>query len=271
MAYSTPFRIPLILLVTVGVMGVVFHFMQERTEGSSGRTPGADPCSGLTAEACRAMESVDPGRAREDMEASSTGNPMGEILRAEEVCFRVGYLCAQVESSGADTILRWPGDTPLIRVWVPEPPGVSPQAARVLQRAAANGIRIWHEFPFPLEVSTRSVAQDPDITVEWRRSLGGNRLGHAGMRWSKIRDEIRVEITGLQLATHYPSNPDVELTPEQIQLVAAHEMGHALGLPHSDDPRDVMYAQNTAWRRTRRDFETMEALYRLPNGAIITR
>jgi predicted Zn-dependent protease len=217
------------------------------------------------------MELGDSGITRGDMEASSSENLPGEIFRAEEVCFKVGYLCAQVESSGADTILRWPSDTPLIRVWVPEPPGVSPQAARIIQRAAGNGIRIWHEFPFPLEVSTRSVAENPDIKVEWVRSLGGNRLGHAGMRWSKIGDEIRVEITGFQLATHDPSNPDVELTPEQILLVAAHEMGHALGLPHSDDPRDVMHAQNTAWRRTRRDFETMEALYRLPNGAIITR
>lgn len=48
-------------------------------------------------------------------------------------------------------------------------------------------------------------------------------------------------------------------------------MGHGLGLPHSDDPRDVTFPQNTAWRRTRRDFETMEALYRFPNGAIIQR
>ncbi len=54
-------------------------------------------------------------------------------------------------------------------------------------------------------------------------------------------------------------------------LTAAHEMGHALGLPHSDSDRDVMYPTNTARNLTTRDFRTMEALYRLPNGAKIRR
>jgi hypothetical protein len=271
MAYSTPFRAPLTLLVTVGLLATVFYFLRQRVEDPSGRILAPDACRGLTPEACQALDLVDPGPGLGEVEAYSTEDLPGVILLAEDVCIQVGYLCAELELSGSDTILRWPDDTPLIRVWVPEPMGLSPQAAKVLQRAAANGIRIWQELPFPLSVSTRSVAEDPDITVEWAGSLGGNRLGHTRQRWSKAGDEIRVQIISLQLATHYPSNPDVELTPDQLQLIAAHEMGHALGLPHSDDPRDVMYPQNTAWRRTRRDFETMEALYRLPNGAIIRR
>ena len=91
------------------------------------------------------------------------------------------------------------------------------------------------------------------------------------MEWIQRGEEVAVRIPGLLLATHDPMDPAVELSPDRVQLIAAHEMGHALGLPHSDDPRDVMYPKNTAWRCTRRDFETMEAVYRMPNGAVIRR
>jgi predicted Zn-dependent protease len=80
---------------------------------------------------------------------------------------------------------------------------------------------------------------------------------------------VRVEVVAFTVATHNPTDPGRLLTAEQVELVAAHEMGHALGLFHSDDPRDVMFPQNTATRLTVRDFRTIEALYSLPNGAQI--
>ena len=66
-----------------------------------------------------------------------------------------------------------------------------------------------------------------------------------------------------------PARRKLELAPEQVLLTAAHEMGHALGLPHSDSERDVMYPTNTARNLSNRDFRTVDALYRLPNGAKI--
>jgi len=271
MGYSTSFRSPFTILVAVILMAVVFTLLRRTTAGLPDRSPTPDPCLGLSPEECRELDLLDTGEDLGEMGGAYPEDDLRVVLKADEVCVNAGYLCAELEVSGIDTILRWPDDTPLIRVWVPEPADVSPQAAKVLQRAAANGIRVWHEFPFPLEVSTRLEAGDPDITVEWSRNLGGNRLGNTGMRWSRSGEAFHAEVRHLQLVTHYPTNLEVELTPEQLQLVAAHEMGHVLGLPHSDDPRDVMYPQNTAWRRTRRDFETMEALYNLPNWAVIRR
>ena len=48
-------------------------------------------------------------------------------------------------------------------------------------------------------------------------------------------------------------------------------MGHALGLLHSDRASDVM-APTTAIMRgvTFRDLQTVDALYRLPNGARVS-
>jgi predicted Zn-dependent protease len=87
--------------------------------------------------------------------------------------------------------------------------------------------------------------------------------------WTGTPDREEYRVAELALATHHPVDTLVELTPDQVELVASHEMGHALGLPHSDDPRDIMFPENTALRLSTEDFRTLQALYALPNGAVI--
>ena len=256
-----------LLVVSVVLAGLVL-FLRQRFVTGPGQAEGLEACFGLTDLECQSLKEAQESQMSGHLAPTIEGTP-DLVLDAAEVGSEVGYLCAEVERSGSLRILRWPEETHSINVWVPPPEGVPPAVARDLQRAAASGVQVWHQHPFPLTVSTRSVAQDPDITVGWSRSLGENRLGRAEMRWIKEGGEVTVKITSLKLATHYPTSLATEVTPEQLRLVAAHEMGHALGLPHSDSARDVMFPQNTAWRLTQRDFRTMEAVYRIPNGALI--
>ena len=191
-------------------------------------------------------------------------------LSSASVCVDVGYLCAELETTGSQRLLRWPADTGHLRIRIPPPPGVSPDRARELQSAVVRGIQYWQRRPFELVIDTHPTPSGrADIEISWGRGLSGSQLGLTRTRWSLEGGTPKVEVLGLTLAMRSPTNSNREISPQQVLLTAAHEMGHALGLPHSDSERDVMYPTNTARSLSTRDFRTVQALYRLPNGAEI--
>ncbi len=189
------------------------------------------------------------------------------VLHAKRACLDVGYLCAGLAHADTITLRRWKGFHGTIVVHVPPPPGVDPTQARLLQRAAEDGIRAWNGQPFPIRVDERSSPR-ASFSVQWTPSLGERRIGLARTQWSRAQG---LRVVALELATRSPFDASRVVDPRQLRLTAAHEMGHALGLEHSDSPGDVMYPTNTAGKLSARDYRTMQALYSLPDGTEIVR
>ncbi|HSG47944.1 MAG TPA: matrixin family metalloprotease, partial [Longimicrobiales bacterium] len=132
------------------------------------------------------------------------------------------------------------------------------------------GILAWQGQPLTLRVQRSSPEEPADIVVRWVEALGAMELGRAETEWSRSADgRTGMRVRSFTLALQNPFDASRPLEPMQVQLAAAHEMGHALGLPHSDSPRDVMYPSNTASSISPRDYETMAGLYRLENGAFL--
>ena len=250
-----------VLLLTL-LFGVLAVIVSKRIS-----SPGAPSDEGIVAAPGAEAVSPDP----HDPESPPAPVGSGPRLDAATVCVNVGYLCAQMEESGTMQVLRWPEDTGVIRVRVPLPEHEPSARARELQRAAIRGIQAWQGHPFDLSIQGRSREDPADIVVTWHQQIGGSRLGQASIEWIRRGSEITMRVDGILLSTRSPYDAQRELSPRQVELVAAHEMGHALGLPHSDDRRDVMYPQNTASHLTNRDYRTMIAVYQIPNGAVIQR
>lgn len=190
------------------------------------------------------------------------------VVLDEARCAAAGYLCTGFAARDEPRAIRWPDGAGPLTVRVPQPEGLAPEHALELQRQAAAGIREWQGRPLPLQVVPPALADAPvDIEVQWTRSFPGDQVGQAAVRWRLGPEGAELTVLDFVLATHTAAGAPID--PRRLRLTAAHEMGHVLGLPHSDDPADVMYSFNTAARLTFRDYRSVEVLYTLPAGAVV--
>jgi hypothetical protein len=254
------------LAVLVVLAGLTRRAVSERAE--------AQAIEGAALAACAPETGCEPpadheggGGLDEALVVDATVGAPVVTLEERDACRDSAYLCRGLEwSDGMARVFRWNEQTRLIRIVVPLPAGDA-NTARQAQQAAMRGVRAWDRHPFPILVEDKPRPNaPPDFTVVWWSAPPGVLLGQTSTRWIQEGGRARLEVVGFRLALASPINGK-PLTPRAIELTAAHEMGHALGLPHSDEQRDVMYPTNTATTLSARDYKAMQALYRLPNGS----
>lgn len=201
---------------------------------------------------------------------------VGVTLTRREVCPRSGYLCL---GSRNLSVARWPLTTGALRVRVTAPPFADPATGEAIRALVIEGIQAWDGYPFPVIVDARPIPlRIPDIDVVWTEGLyNARQLGLSTNSWQQDGKGLKFRSHGLAVVVPPEASqggPDLSAALRaQLKATAMHEMGHALGLLHSDQRADIMFPELRlevlSPRLSARDVRTVEALYSLPNGAVI--
>jgi hypothetical protein len=160
-------------------------------------------------------------------------------------------------------IRRWPNrEGRALRVFLeesPDLPGWRSELPGIVRRAMSA----WQEVYPELRFETILTRDRVDIDVRWIERFDIERTGQTDLQFLSTGDVQHATVL-LALQNH----EEQALSAEGLLVVAMHEFGHALGLPHSTNPNDVMYPETRTSRISPRDRATLVLLYALAPGSL---
>ena len=251
-------------------------FVRPPARASAGATPDTAPVQTVVRTAGSAIDSArDTAHAAAAPTAPPTvvppvgaGGPSYIVLLARsEIRRRIRasagstYLNDNL-TQNADSILhRWDGrvSTP-VRVFFP-PTTVANFQPSFLD-AVRSAFQRWQEV-VPVRFNLDADSSSAEVRVQWRIQFEGERSGQTDVQWD---EDGRLTGGVVTLATFDAKGQP--FAPDDVRVLALHEIGHLIGLDHSPDPGDIMYAQPKVRELSPRDVRTAALLYDLAPGPL---
>ncbi len=172
------------------------------------------------------------------------------------------YIGEMLEASGDSMLRRWDNrQTSPIRVWFAPTHAANFQAAFI--EAIKQAFGQWTSAGVPVRFDFNGDSSNAEVTVKWRIQFEIERTGQTDVTWD---DDGHIQSAVVTLATFDPKGRPME--PEDIRVVATHEVGHLLGLDHSKDSTDIMFPTAKVRDLSDRDVRTVLFLYQLTPGSL---
>src|SRR5881628_1257064 len=254
-------------------------FVRPPARASAGATPDTASAESVVRTAGTAVDSArDTARAAAQpaaLPAPTVVPPVGAggpsyivLLARSEIRRRIRasagstYLNDILIASPDSMLHRWDGrmSTP-VRVFFP-PTTVANFQPSFLD-AVRSGFQRWQDAGVPVRFNLDADSASGEVRVQWRIQFEGERAGQTDLRWD---DDGHLTGGVVTLATFDAKGQPFAV--DEVRVLALHEIGHLLGLDHSPDPGDIMYAQPKVRDLSPRDIRTALLLYDLAPGSL---
>jgi predicted Zn-dependent protease len=200
--------------------------------------------------------------------AARSGPSYMELLARSETRRRIrasaGYTYLnEVVAAGRDSMLhRWDN-----RIFSPVRVLLAPGRAANFQPAFLDAVRAaferWQTAGVPVRWNLDADSASAEVRVVWRIQFDIRRTGQTDLTWDQ---EGHLASAVVSLATFDPDGHP--LTADDVRVVALHEIGHLIGLDHSADSTDIMFATTRVRDLSTRDVASALLLYQLPPGTL---
>jgi hypothetical protein len=172
------------------------------------------------------------------------------------------YLGEMIEVSGDSMLRRWENrQTTPIRVYFAPTHAANFQPAFI--PAIKQAFALWIDAGVPVRFDFDGDSTNAEVTIKWRIQFEIERTGQTDVTWD---ENGHIQSAVVTLATFDPKGRQMD--PEDIRVVATHEVGHLLGLDHSKDSTDIMFPTAKVRDLSDRDARTVLLLYQLTPGSL---
>jgi len=185
-----------------------------------------------------------------------------EIRRRIRASAGLTYLNDIVAASSDSGLHRWDNRTaPPVRVYLPAAAVANFQPAFL--DAVRSAFGRWEQAGVPVRFALDADSASAEVRFQWRIQFEGERSGQTDLEWDQ---DGRLTAGVVTLATFDPKGQP--LGPDDLRVMAMHEIGHLIGLDHSADPGDLMYSTPKVRELSSRDIATALLLYQLAPGPL---
>jgi len=185
-----------------------------------------------------------------------------EMRRRIRASAGLTYLNEVVAATGDSMLHRW--DDRLrrpVRVYLAT--GTAANFQPQFLGAVGAAFQRWQEAGVPVRWDLAADSAAAEVRFKWKVQFDEERTGQTDLTWDQ---DGHLQTAIVTLATFDPKGHP--LGPDEVRVIALHEIGHLIGLDHSSDTTDIMYPVTKVRDLSLRDIQTAVLLYDLAPGSI---